>query len=84
MAKTQTKEKTSEEIEFDILLDEIDIAKNSFKKEMALRMHKIEGRQELLKHNILVAEHDLKQDIAGGVRQMQKAADAIILPEDVV
>ena len=78
------KEKTPNEIRFDILLDELEIKQATFEKEAKMRLHKIDEHLESLKHNVLVAEHDMKEDMYESVRKIKKAADAILLPDDVL
>ena len=83
MSSSQDLTKTAAQIRFGIILDEMDVKQAAFEKEAKMRRHKIDQRLEVAKHNILVAEHDFDEDVRVGMKQMQKAADAVILPEEV-
>ena len=83
MPSSKIKEKTPEEISAEALAGEIRIRRASFEKEAKMRAHLIEQDFERANHNILVAEHDIEENIRNGLKKIKKINDGIMLPEDL-
>jgi hypothetical protein len=71
-----------EQAKADALLDELEIQTEMLNAEARIRIGRLDLALEEMQHDIKVAEYEAHDEVEEGMRAINIAADAIVLPQE--
>jgi hypothetical protein len=81
MYPSQKKTDPKAEAKLRAITEELEIKNQIFEDEARVRVRRLENEIEETRHNINVAQYDIKEEVARGIKKIAEAAAAIVMPK---